>query len=44
VEFRRRLPSYTISSFRDERLCANDLCRAQRERYYAGLEKAGLPE
>jgi adenylate cyclase len=44
AEFRRRLPSYTISSFRDERLCANDLCRAQRERYYAGLEKAGLPE
>lgn len=44
AEFRRRLPSYTISSFRDERLCANDLCRAQRERYYAGLAKAGLPE
>ena len=44
AEFRRRLPSYTITSFRDERLCANDLCRAQRERYYAGLAKAGLPE
>ena len=44
VEFRRRLPTYTISSFRDERLCANDLCRSQRERYYAGLAKAGLPE
>lgn len=44
AEFRRRLPSYTILSFRDERLCANDLCRAQRERYYAGLAKAGLPE
>jgi TolB-like protein/Flp pilus assembly protein TadD len=44
AEFRRRLPSYTISSFRDERLCANDLCRSQRERYYAGLAKAGLPE
>ena len=44
AEFRQRLPSYTISSFRDERLCANDLCRSQRERYYAGLAKAGLPE
>jgi TolB-like protein/DNA-binding winged helix-turn-helix (wHTH) protein/Tfp pilus assembly protein PilF len=43
-EFRARLPSYTISSFREERLCANDLCRSQRERYYAGLAKAGLPE
>jgi TolB-like protein len=44
AEFRTRLPSYTVSSFRDERLCANDLCRSQRERYYAGLAKAGLPE
>ena len=44
AEFTGRLPSYTISSFRDERLCANDLCRSQRERYYAGLAKAGLPE
>jgi TolB-like protein/DNA-binding winged helix-turn-helix (wHTH) protein/Flp pilus assembly protein TadD len=42
--FRRQLPSYTIQSFRDERLCANDLCRSQRERYYAGLAKAGLPQ
>ena len=44
AEFRRQLPSYTIASFRNERLCANDLCRSQRERYYAGLAKAGLPE
>lgn len=44
AEFRRLLPSYTITSFRDERLCANDLCRRQRERYYAGLAKAGLTE
>jgi TolB-like protein/DNA-binding winged helix-turn-helix (wHTH) protein/Tfp pilus assembly protein PilF len=44
AEFRGRLPSYTIASFRNERLCANDLCRSQRERYYAGLAKAGLPE
>jgi adenylate cyclase len=42
AEFRGRLPYYTISSFRDEQLCANDLCRSQRERYYAGLAKAGL--
>jgi TolB-like protein len=41
--FTRMLPSYTVQSFRDERLCANDLCRSQRERYYAGLAKAGLP-
>ena len=44
AEFTRRLPAYTISSFRDERLCANDECRSQRERYYAGLAKAGLRE
>jgi TolB-like protein/tetratricopeptide (TPR) repeat protein len=44
AEFTRRLPSYTIASFRHEGLCANDLCRSQRERYYAGLAKAGLPE
>jgi len=44
AEFSGRLPSYTISSFRDERLCANDLCRSQREHYYAGLAKAGLAD
>lgn len=44
AEFRRLLPHYTITSFRDERLCANALCERQRERYYAGLKKAGLPE
>jgi TolB-like protein/DNA-binding winged helix-turn-helix (wHTH) protein/Flp pilus assembly protein TadD len=44
AEFRRMLPSYTISSFRDEQLCANALCRSQRERYYDGLAKAGLPD
>jgi TolB-like protein/DNA-binding winged helix-turn-helix (wHTH) protein/Tfp pilus assembly protein PilF len=44
AEFSARLPSYTIASFRNEQLCANDLCRSQRERYYAGLAKAGLPE
>lgn len=44
ADFRRLLPSYTIQSFRDERLCANERCRGQRERYYAGLAKAGLPD
>jgi len=44
AEFKARLPSYTIASFRNEQLCANDLCRSQRERYYAGLAKAGLAE
>lgn len=31
-EFWRLLRSHTIPSFRDERLCANDLCRSQGER------------
>jgi tetratricopeptide (TPR) repeat protein len=44
AEFRRRLPQYTVASFRAERLCANALCEAQRERYYEGLRKAGLPD
>jgi TolB-like protein/DNA-binding winged helix-turn-helix (wHTH) protein/Flp pilus assembly protein TadD len=44
AEFKRMLPSYTISSFRNEQLCANALCRNQRERYYGGLAKAGLPD
>jgi TolB-like protein/DNA-binding winged helix-turn-helix (wHTH) protein len=44
AEFRRLLPHYTVASFRAEKLCANALCEAQRERYYAGLRLAGLPE
>lgn len=44
AEFRHLQPQYTIGSFRAEGLCANAVCRSQRERYYAGLEKAGLPE
>lgn len=44
AEFRRLLPQYTVTSFRDEKLCANALCERQRERYYDGLRKAGLPE
>lgn len=42
--FRRLLPQYTVASFRAEKLCANALCESQRERYYEGLRKAGLPE
>jgi TolB-like protein/DNA-binding winged helix-turn-helix (wHTH) protein/cytochrome c-type biogenesis protein CcmH/NrfG len=44
AEFRRLKPDYTVTSFRDEKLCANALCESQRERYYDGLRKAGLPE
>jgi TolB-like protein/Tfp pilus assembly protein PilF len=44
AEFRRLQPTYRIGSFRAERLCANDVCRDQRERYYAGLKSAGLPD
>ncbi len=44
AEFRRQLPQYTIASFRAEKLCSNATCEAQRERYYEGLRKAGLPE
>ena len=43
AEFRRLKHDYTVASFRAEGLCANVLCERQRERYYAGLLKAGLP-
>lgn len=43
-DFRRMQPDYTVASFRAEQLCANDLCRAQREHFYAGLKMAGLPD
>jgi TolB-like protein/DNA-binding winged helix-turn-helix (wHTH) protein len=44
AEFRRLRPDYTITSFRDERLCSNGTCERQRERFYAGLRRAGLAE
>jgi len=44
AEFRRLQPDYTVGSFRAERLCATATCEAQRERFYAGLLKAGLPD
>jgi TolB-like protein/DNA-binding winged helix-turn-helix (wHTH) protein/cytochrome c-type biogenesis protein CcmH/NrfG len=43
-DFRRMQPDYTVGSFRAERLCANAACEVQRERFYAGLLKAGLPD
>jgi TolB-like protein/DNA-binding winged helix-turn-helix (wHTH) protein/tetratricopeptide (TPR) repeat protein len=43
AEFRRLKHDYTVASFRAEGLCANVMCERQRERYYAGLLKAGLP-
>jgi TolB-like protein/DNA-binding winged helix-turn-helix (wHTH) protein/Tfp pilus assembly protein PilF len=44
AEFRRLRPDYTITSFRDEKLCANALCEQQRQRFYSGLRIAGLAE
>jgi TolB-like protein/DNA-binding winged helix-turn-helix (wHTH) protein/Tfp pilus assembly protein PilF len=44
AEFRSLRPDYTITSFRDEKLCANAQCEQQRQRFYAGLRSAGLAE
>jgi TolB-like protein/DNA-binding winged helix-turn-helix (wHTH) protein len=44
AEFRRQRPDYTIASLKQEVPCANAICQRQRERYYDGLAKAGLPE
>jgi TolB-like protein/DNA-binding winged helix-turn-helix (wHTH) protein/Flp pilus assembly protein TadD len=44
AEFRRLRPDYTVRSFREEKLCANTACERQRERYFDGLRRAGLPE
>lgn len=43
AEYRRQRHDSTITSLRNEGLCANTACERQRERYYAGLAKAGLP-
>lgn len=43
AEYRRQRQDSTITSLRNEGLCANATCERQRERYYAGLAKAGLP-
>jgi TolB-like protein/Tfp pilus assembly protein PilF len=44
ADFRRLQPDYTVGTFRAEKLCANTLCEAQRERFYAGLHMAGLAD
>lgn len=43
AEFRRLQPGYTIESFRAEKLSDNAVFLSQRERYYRGLQLAGLP-
>lgn len=43
AEFRRLQPGYTIASFRAEKLSDNAVFQNQRERYYRGLQLAGLP-
>jgi TolB-like protein/DNA-binding winged helix-turn-helix (wHTH) protein/Flp pilus assembly protein TadD len=43
AEYLRQRQDQTITSLREEGLCANATCERQRERYYAGLAKAGLP-
>lgn len=44
AEFRRLQPDYTIASFRAEKLSENPVFLEQRQRYYQGLRRAGLPE
>jgi TolB-like protein/DNA-binding winged helix-turn-helix (wHTH) protein len=43
AEFRRLQPGYTIASFRAEGLSDNAVFLSQHERYYRGLQLAGLP-
>lgn len=43
-EFQRLQPHYTVESFRREGQSQNPDFLRQRERFYAGLRKAGLPE
>jgi TolB-like protein/DNA-binding winged helix-turn-helix (wHTH) protein len=43
AEFRRLQPGYTIESFRAEKLSDNAVFLGQHERYYRGLQLAGLP-
>ena len=44
AEFRRLQPGYTMASFRAEKLSDNAVFLGQRERYYRGLQLAGLPD
>ena len=43
AEFRRLQPGYTIENFRAEKLSDNAVFLGQHERYYRGLQLAGLP-
>ncbi len=43
-EFQRLQPRYTVESFRREGQSQNPDFLRQRERFYAGLRRAGLPE
>ena len=43
-EFQRLQPHYTVESFRREGQSQNPDFLRQRERFYAGLRRAGLPE
>jgi TolB-like protein/DNA-binding winged helix-turn-helix (wHTH) protein len=43
-EFQRLQPHYTVESFRREGQSRNPDFLRQRERFYAGLRRAGLPE
>jgi tetratricopeptide (TPR) repeat protein len=42
AEFKRLQPDYTLQSFKDEKHGDNPAFLAQRERFYRGLELAGL--
>jgi len=41
---RRLMPTYTVAAARAEGICANSVCALQRERYFEGLQRAGLPD
>lgn len=44
AEFRRLLPAYRITTLRAETMSRNADLLLQRERFYEGLRKAGLPD
>jgi TolB-like protein/DNA-binding winged helix-turn-helix (wHTH) protein len=41
---RRLMPTYTVAAARAEGVCANAVCESRRERFYEGLQRAGLPD
>jgi hypothetical protein len=44
AEFHRLLPKVTLQTFRDEKISDRPAFLAQREHFYDGLRKAGLPD